>query len=165
MAISKPPPPSVQPTAELRLVRRFVFRVGPKRFASFDCPTGRPHGPSRLPLRSLQLLPSKSWTQNYFLTSGRKSTRLNRPFPTTFLLVAKGFWDVFNNFVISKFFASWGAQTLQKLWPSKSLASNYFQTSERKSLCKSQPFSTTPTSGGPFHGCLGPKRPARFSLA
>jgi hypothetical protein len=41
--------------------------------------------------------------------------------------------------VISKFFASWDAQTIQKLWPSKSLASNYFQTSGRKSLCKSRP--------------------------
>ena len=38
-----------------------------------------------------QLRPSKSRTESYFLTSRRKSTRLNRPFPTTFLLVPKGF--------------------------------------------------------------------------
>ena len=37
--------------------------------------------------RNRQLWPSKSWLQNYFQTSGRKFTRLSRPFPTAFPLV------------------------------------------------------------------------------
>jgi hypothetical protein len=59
-----------------------------------------------------------------------------------FLLVQK-------EFVILELFASWDLQTPQKLWSSKSLASNYFGP------CKILPFSTTPTSGFPFHGCFG----------
>jgi hypothetical protein len=136
------------------------FSLGPKRFwgvfkifviskffASWDAQTLQ------------KLWPSKK------INFGKKIYKTKPALPNNFSLGPKRFLDVFKKFVISKFFASWDAQTLQKLWPSKSRASNYFLTSGRKSLCKSLPFSTAPTSGGPFHGCLGPKRPARFSLA
>jgi hypothetical protein len=54
-------------------------------------------------------------------------------------LVPKGFGTFLTNLCDFEVFASWDAQTHQKFWPSKSWASNYFQTSGRKSLCKAGP--------------------------
>jgi hypothetical protein len=54
---------------------------------------------------------------------GKKTYKTKPALPNNLSLGPKRFWDgdVFNNFVISKFFASWDAQTPQELWPSKCL--------------------------------------------
>jgi hypothetical protein len=58
------------------------------------------------------------------------------------------------NFVVLKFFASWGVQKLQKLWPLKSQASISSHASGIKSLHKSLPFPATRARSGLFCGCL-----------
>jgi hypothetical protein len=51
-----------------------------------------------------------------FSDFGNKIYNAKPALPNNFSLGPKGFWDVFNSFVVSKFFASWDAQTqtLQK---------------------------------------------------
>jgi hypothetical protein len=49
-----------------------------------------------------------------FSDFGKKIYETKPALPNNFSLGLNRFWDVFNNFMISKFFASWDAQTLQK---------------------------------------------------
>jgi hypothetical protein len=85
-----------------------------------------------------------------------------------FSLAPKRFWSVFNHLVVLEFLKSWDAKNFKNVGPrvARLQFTIYFLTSERKTRCnESRPFPVmTPASGGPSHGCLGPKRQPSFFI-
>jgi hypothetical protein len=76
------------------------------------------HGSASWPIAiAAEELPTSAFEKldlKLFSDFGKKIYKTKPALPNNFSLGPKRFWNVFNSFVISKFFASWDAQTLQK---------------------------------------------------
>jgi hypothetical protein len=77
-----------------------------------------PHGSASWPItvaaEELPTFPFEKLDLKLFSDSGKKIYKSKPALPNNFSLGRKRFWDVFNSFVISKFFVNWDAQTPQK---------------------------------------------------